>query len=208
MNDFKGYVSVDKILKDRIVLNIPIEYMVNSIKVEVDNLYYYKLDLNLCEIEVSGLVPSKYYDKLIIKIYYTNDDYYTFYTESFKTLVGNYIENMMVNFYEKFLDKHIPESRFNYWNNKIIKKENSLENFCLYIFNINRFFINKLSNIEFLKNIYTIIIADDENDLLSYWTFYFEFKLKNMNEIDRRKTIFIEMFREYILNSKLTLEVC
>ncbi len=203
MDDFRSYISLNKILKDRVWLNIPVKYMVNSIKIEVDNLYYYKTNINLCEIEISGLVPSKYYDSLIIKVYYTNHDYYTFYTESFKTLSGNHIENIIVKFYEKFLYKQIPESRFNYWNNKIMKRTSSLENFCLYIFNINRFSINKLSDIEFLKNIYEIIVVDDLNDFLSYLTFYFQFALKNINEIDKRKIIFINMFREYVVNSKL-----
>ena len=66
MKNFKGFVSVNKIFKDKIFITIPLKYMISAIKIEIGNLYFYKLKIDLCEIEISGLVPSKNYDELFL----------------------------------------------------------------------------------------------------------------------------------------------
>ena len=57
--------------------------------------------------------------------------------------------------------------------------------------------MKKLSDMEFLNLIYRILINDFTNDVLYFWTFYFEFKLKSLSVIDRRKEIFSKIFQDY-----------
>lgn len=182
--------------------------MISAIKIEIGNLYFYKLKIDLCEIEISGLVPSKNYDELFLKIYYANDSYHIFYIESFKTQKGNDVEEMMINFYKKFINAPMTEMKFNYWNHKISKRIDSFENFFTYILKINFCHSNKLNDMEFLKSIYTILLNENDNDFLSYWTFCFEVKLKNLDAFDRRNKIFKEMFKEYRVENKDDLLIC
>lgn len=203
MKNFKDFVCANKIFKDKIFITIPLKYMIDAIKIEIGNLYFYKLKIDLCEIEISGLVPSKNYNGLVLKIYYANDSYHLFNIESFKTQKGNEVKEIMINFYGKFINAPMPESKFNYWNYKISERDRFLEDFFVYVLKIDfKCSSKKLNDMEFLKRIYTILLNENDNDFLSYWTFYFEVKLKSLSAFDGRKKILKEMFKEYKIGDK------
>lgn len=190
-------IEIKNILKDSIVFHIPLKYMMNAIKIEIENLPFNRVNVDLYQIEIKGLIPGKTYENLYLKIFDTNDEFKKFKIDSFKTLEGNNTEKMIVKFYEEVLEEEIKENKFNYWNRKISSNEKTFKEFCEYVLKINKFSVKKLSDMEFLNLIYRILINDFTNDVLYFWTFYFEFKLKSLSVIDRRKEIFSKIFQEY-----------
>lgn len=190
-------IQIKDILKDSVIFHVPLRYMMNTIRVEVKNLPFNRINVDLYQIEIKGLIPGKIYNNLCLKIFDINNGFKEFKIGEFKTLGGDNSEKMIVKFYKGVLGKEIGENKFNYWNKKISSGEKTFKEFCEYVLNINEFFVKKLNDMEFLNLIYRILINDFTNDVLYFWTFYFEFRLKNLSIIDRRKEIFSKIFQEY-----------
>ena len=53
-----------------------------------------------------------------------------------------------------------------------------------------------------------MLISEFKNDLLYFWVFYFEFNLKGLNQIEKRKEIFKKMFEEYNSNINKEKLIC
>lgn len=204
MNEEINVIEIKNIFKNKVVLHVPLKYMIRAIKVEVCNLFFIKVNVDLYEVVLEGLIPGKVYENLCLKIYYTNDKFLKLNINQFKTQDGNEIENMIVNFYREFMKKEIGENKFNYWNENINLGKKTLEQFFNHVLNINKFSIGKLNDMEFLNCLYKMLIGDLKNDLLYFWVFYFEFNLKGLNQIEKRKEIFKKMFEEY--NSNINKE--
>lgn len=204
MNEEINIIEIKNIFKNKVVLHVPLKYMIRAIKVEVCNLFFIKVNVDLYEVVLEGLIPGKIYGNLCLKIYYTNDKFLKLNINQFKTQDGNEIENMIVNFYREFMKKEIGENKFNYWNENINLGKKTLEQFFNHVLNINKFSIGKLNDMEFLNCLYKMLIGDLKNDLLYFWVFYFEFNLRGLNQIEKRKEIFKKMFEEY--NSNINKE--
>lgn len=208
MNEEISVIDIKNIFKNKVVLHVPLKYMIKAIKVEVFNLFFIKVNVDLYEVVIEGLIPGKIYENLSLKIYYTNDKFLKLNINQFKTQNGNEVENIIVNFYKEFMKKEIGENKFNYWNQNIDSGKKTLKQFFNYVLKTNRFCISKLNDMEFLSLLYKMLISKFKNDLLYFWVFYFEFSLKALNQIEKREEIFKKMLEEYDSNINKEKLIC
>lgn len=193
-------IKISEIFKNKVIVDMPVEFMMNAIKIK--SMESLSVSIDLYKIHIEGLVPNKVYENLELIILDINGKINEFNIESFKTLSGDRIESFISEFYTSFTGEHIDEVVFNKW---MYDFNNNIRTFTYFVydfFNKYDFFENKINDFEFLYKTCEILIKDLSSDTVYFWSFYMESKLKGLDIKNRRRSILCKIIKEFEKRNK------